>query len=439
MTLRFPDLNGWLVWQETLNPKTIDLGLERVRRVWGRMGPAQLPFPVITVAGTNGKGSCVAMFEAIYRAAGYRTACYTSPHLLRYTERIRCDGEEVGEQALCEAFERVDRARGHGPEQVLLTFFEFGTLAALDLFLRWSPDVAILEVGLGGRLDAVNLIDPDVALITTIGRDHMAWLGEDLDAIALEKAGVMRPGRTAVIGSRVPPPALRSRAVEIGAEVAQLGLEFDVHRVPGGWHWQAGGSAPLAMPSPALRGPFQLDNAAAALMVVSALGVRLPVSVNAMRQGLHRAHLAGRFQVFPGAPTLILDVAHNGQAAQALAENLRAFPCPGRRHAVLGVLRDKAVGEILEPLLPLFSTWDLGQSDDARALPAADLHAALMAAIGVGVDPACVRAHASIAAAVAAGRARAGVGDCVVVFGSFTTVEVALRGVADGTGVPAGP
>ena len=169
-------------------------------------------------------------------------------------------------------------------------------------------------------------------------------------------------------------------------------------------------------------------------MVVAALGARLPVSVNAMRQGLHRVRLAGRFQVLPGAPTLILDVAHNGQAAQALAENLRAYPCPGRRHAVLGVLRDKAVGEILEPLLPLFSTWDLGQSDDARALPAADLHTAVMAAIGAWVDPACVRAHASIGAALGAARAQAGVGDCVVVFGSFTTVEVALRAGVDGTG-----
>lgn len=435
--MRFPDLNGWLAWQDTLNPKTIDLGLERVRRVWERMGPTQLPFPVITVAGTNGKGSCVAMLEAIYRSAGYRTVCYTSPHLVRYTERIRRNGKEVGEQALCEAFERVDQARGQGAEQVLLTFFEFGTLAALDLFLRWAPDVAILEVGLGGRLDAVNLIDPDVALITTIGRDHMAWLGEDLDAIAIEKAGILRPGRAAVIGSRSPPPTLRARAVEIGAEVYQLGQEFDAHRDADGWHWQIAGSVALAMPPPALRGPFQLDNAAAALMAVSALGARLPVSVNAMRQGLHRVHLAGRFQVLPGAPTLILDVAHNGQAAQALAENLRAYPCSGRRHAVLGVLRDKAVGEILEPLLPLFSTWDLGQSDDARALPAADLQTAVMAAIGVA--PTCVQAHASIAAALAAALARAGAGDCVVVFGSFTTVEIALRGGADGTGATPRP
>ena len=200
---RHLDLASWLRWQETLNPSTIELGLDRVREVWGRIHPrgGRLPFPVITVGGTNGKGSCVAMLEAIYRAGGYRTGCYSSPHLLRYTERIRLDGAEVGEGDLCAAFERVDQARG----ETRLTFFEFGTLAALDLFVRMGPDVAILEVGLGGRLDAVNLIDPDLALVTTIGRDHMAWLGDTLDAIALEKAGIFRPGRPALIGSREPP------------------------------------------------------------------------------------------------------------------------------------------------------------------------------------------------------------------------------------------
>jgi dihydrofolate synthase/folylpolyglutamate synthase len=424
--VRFADLDAWLRWQETLNPRTIDLGLERVRLVWERLGPQRLPFAVVTVGGTNGKGSCVAMLDAIYRAAGYRTACYTSPHLLRYTERIRCDGEEVGEAALCAAFERVDLARGEVP----LTFFEFGTLAALDLFLRAGPDVAILEVGLGGRLDAVNLIYPDVALVTTIARDHMAWLGDTLDAIALEKAGIFRPGHPAIIGSRTVPAALRERALGIAAKVYQLGQEFEACRVADGWHWQAAGAAPLAMPLPALRGPFQLDNAAAALMAVAALRQRLPVPVDAMRQGLQRVRLAGRFQVMPGEPTLILDVAHNGQAAEALAANLRAYPCTGRRHAVLGVLREKVVGEILAPLMPLFATWDLGQADDPRALPVADLRTAVAAAAqgGGAADAASVFAHASIAAALGAARGRAGAGDTVVVFGSFTTVEGALRG-----------
>lgn len=432
--MRFSGLDAWLRWQETLHPRPIDLGLERVRRVWGHLGPERLPFPVITVGGTNGKGSCVAMLEAIFRAAGYRTACYTSPHLLRYTERIRCDGEEVGEEALCAAFDRVDRARGPASEpaqeQVRLTFFEFGTLAALDLFLRARPDVAILEVGLGGRLDAVNLIDPDVALVTTIARDHMAWLGETLDAIALEKAGIFRPGRPAIIGSRTPPAALRERAQGMAAQVYQLGQEFDAHRTADGWRWQIAGAAPLAMPLPALRGGFQLDNAAAVLMVVAALLPRLPVPVNAMRQGLQRVRLAGRFQVLPGEPTLILDVAHNGQAAESLAANLRAYPCAGRRRAVLGVLRDKAVAEILAPLMPLFASWDLGQAADPRALPVAELQAAVAAAGGTGgaAGPASIAAHGSIAAALEAARRRAHTGDCIVVLGSFTTVEGALRG-----------
>ena len=424
--MRFSNLDAWLRWQETLNPRTIDLGLDRVWRVWGRLGPRRLPFPVITVGGTNGKGSCVAMLEAVYRAAGYRTVAYTSPHLLRYTERIRREGKEVGEDALCGAFDRVDRARGELP----LTYFEFGTLAALDLCLRWAPDVAILEVGLGGRLDAVNLIDPDVALVTTIARDHMAWLGETLDAIAGEKAGIFRRGRPAIIGSRTTPAALRARAQDVGAQVYQLGQEFDASQAVGGWQWQAGGAAPLAMPLPALRGPFQLDNAAAVLMAVSGLLERLPVPVSAMRQGLQRVRLAGRFQVIPGEPTLILDVAHNGQAAESLAANLRAFPCRGRRHAVLGVLRDKAVAEILAPLTSLFATWDLGQSEDPRALPVADLEAAVAGASAAAgaAKPASIVAHGSIADALHAARGRADADDCVVVFGSFTTVEAALRG-----------
>ena len=423
--MRFSDLDAWLRWQETLNPRTIDLGLDRVRRVWERLDSRRVPFPVITVGGTNGKGSCVAMLEAIYHAAGYRAASYTSPHLLRYTERIRCEGEEVGEDALCSAFDRVDRARG----QVPLTFFEFGTLAALDLFLRWAPDVAILEVGLGGRLDAVNLIDPDVALVTTIARDHVAWLGETLDAIALEKSGIFRRGRAAIIGSRTPPAALRRRAEDIAAEVYQLGQEFDACQAVDGWRWQAAGAAPLAMPLPTLRGEFQIDNAAAVRMAVAALMQRLPVPINAMRQGLQRVRLAGRFQVFPGEPTLILDVAHNGQAAESLAVNLCAFPCRGRRRAVLGVLRDKAVAEILAPLMPLFASWDLGQAEDHRALPVADLRAAVAAADAAGgaSEPTSIFAHGSIAKALLAARGRAQVGDCVVVFGSFTTVEGALR------------
>jgi len=417
---RHPDLASWLRWQETLNPSTIDLGLDRVRDVWGRIHPGggRLPFPVITVGGTNGKGSCVAMLEAIYRAGGYRTGCYSSPHLLRYTERIRLDGTEVREVDLCAAFDRVDQARG----DTRLTYFEFGTLAALDLFLRAAPDLAILEVGLGGRLDAVNLIDPDLALVTTIARDHMAWLGDTVDAIALEKAGIFRQGRPALIGSREPPQALRRRAEEIGAQAFQLGQEFDAQASLEGWRWQGPGAAPMAMPLPALRGGFQRDNAATVLMAAALLQPRLPLSANALRQGLQRVRLAARFQVFPGEPTLILDVAHNGQAAESLAANLGAYPCRGRRHAVLGVLRDKAIQEILKPLLPLMDTWDLGQADDPRALPVEELKAAF----GPGMA-ATVAAHLDLPGALAAALGRCEAGDCVVVFGSFTTVEAALR------------
>jgi dihydrofolate synthase/folylpolyglutamate synthase len=411
-------LDDWLRWQEGLHPSKIELGLERVAEVWGRLGPAQLPFPVITIAGTNGKGSCAAMLEAIYRAAGYRTACYTSPHLLRYNERVRLDGQEVADAALCSAFERVDVARG----ATTLTYFEFGTLAAVDIFVRAAPDIAILEVGLGGRLDAVNLFDPDVAVITAIGRDHTAWLGETLGEIAREKAGILRTRRPAVIGHREPAPTLIERAEELGSRLLVLGRDFDWERESVGWRWK--GPAPLAgLPPPALRGGFQYDNAAAAIMAVSCLSERLPVAVGNLRQGLQRVRLPGRFQVLPGEPSWILDVAHNAQAAESLAQNLAAFDCRGRLIAVLGVLRDKEPAAVAAPLAERVAAWHLGQASDPRALSAEELGDALAGlALGAEVHP-----HAAIEAALAAAERSAGPGDCILAFGSFTTVEAALR------------
>jgi dihydrofolate synthase/folylpolyglutamate synthase len=249
--LRHARLQDWLTWQENLHPAAIELGLDRVGRVWDRLGPRALPFPVISVAGTNGKGSTVAMLEAIYGAAGYRTAAYTSPHLLRYNERIRLDGQEVSDPELCAAFARVDAARGAES----LTYFEFGTLAALDLFLRARPDLAILEVGLGGRLDAVNLFDADLAIITSIGRDHMAWLGETLEEIALEKAGILRPGRPALFGHRQPLPVLLARAAELGCPTQVLGRDFDWTEEPPGWRWTGPGLPPSEPGHPGPAGP----------------------------------------------------------------------------------------------------------------------------------------------------------------------------------------
>ncbi|AFL72949.1 bifunctional tetrahydrofolate synthase/dihydrofolate synthase [Thiocystis violascens] len=419
MTRRFETLDDWLDWQASLHPKTIELGLARVAAVWKRLGPTPPPFPVITVGGTNGKGSCVAMIESMAEAAGYRCACYTSPHLLRYNERVRIAGEPVSDESLCDAFARVDRARG----DTTLTYFEFGTLAALDLFVRYGPDLAVLEVGLGGRLDAVNLLDADVSVVTSIGRDHTAWLGETLDAIAVEKAGIFRAGRPAVMGQRDAPVRLREEAVRLAAAPLQLGREIDHETADNGWIWKGAGGERLALPLPTLRGAFQLNNAAAAIAALACLRERLPVPVNALRAGLQRARLAGRFQVIPGAPTWILDVAHNGAAAQALATNLRAFACPGQLRAVLAVLSDKEPEAIAKPLLPFVAQWFLTQSDDPRAMPADRLAARLDTVLGASSGGCFAETEHALDAALSASDP----GDCLLVVGSFTTVSQALR------------
>ncbi|SDW47388.1 bifunctional tetrahydrofolate synthase/dihydrofolate synthase [Thiocapsa roseopersicina] len=424
---RLDNLDAWLSWQMQLHPKAIALGLERVAAVWARLGPASLPFPLVTVGGTNGKGSCVAMAEAICRAAGYRTGVYSSPHLLRYNERVRIDGEDVSDALLCEAFERIDRARG----EMALTYFEFGTLAALDIFVRSAPDIVILEVGLGGRLDAVNLWDADVSVVTSIGLDHMAWLGDSLDEIAYEKAGIFRPGRPAVIGQRDAPARLRAEAQLRGSLPMQLGREIDWSLGDGGgWIWSAPSGERLALPEPAMRGPFQYDNASAAIAALRALQECLPISVNAIRAGLQRARLPGRFQVFPGSLTWILDVAHNGEAAQALAANLRAFACRGRLRAVLAVLEDKSPESIVGPLLPFVGDWYLAQSRDPRAMPVEVLSKRLEGALPA---PAAVLLS-DLDAALDAAEAASEPGDALLVVGSFTTVGAALRRLDPGRG-----
>ncbi len=423
---RFDDLSAWLRWQEGLHPNAIDLGLERVRAVWERLGPDSPPFPVVTIAGTNGKGSCAAMLEAIYDAAGYRTCCYTSPHLLRYNERIRIDRREVSDADLCAAFQRVENARG----AVTLTYFEFGTLAALDLFARAGPDVAILEVGLGGRLDAVNLLDADVAVVTSIGRDHMAWLGEDLESIAAEKAGIFRPGRPAVVGHRKPAGTILELAEQLGSQLHVLGRDFDWTRDALGWHWLGPGWPPTALPAPALRGEHQYDNAAAALMAISCVAERLPVPLSSLREGLLRVSLPGRFQVIPGDVTWILDVAHNGQAAETLAANLAAFPCRGALHAVLGILKDKEPAAIVTPLAERVRTWHLGQTSGPRSLAAVEL----MQALDGLLPPDRMHAYGDLNQAMDGALALACKGDCILVSGSFTTVEAALRRLTDPPG-----
>ncbi|NEX20538.1 bifunctional tetrahydrofolate synthase/dihydrofolate synthase [Thiorhodococcus mannitoliphagus] len=412
-------LQAWLEWQLCIHPQHTALGLERVSQVWRRLRPEPLGFPVITVGGTNGKGSCVAMIEAMALAAGYRCGSYSSPHLVDYNERVKLAGKPVSDEVLCSAFERVEAAR----EAVALTYFEFGTVAALDIFAREQPDLVVLEVGLGGRLDAVNISDSDVSVVTSIGLDHTAWLGESLDAIAREKAGIFRPGRPAIIGQRDAPAALRQAAEDACAQPIQLGREMVVESADAGWILRGLGGRRLALPLPAMRGGFQLDNAASAITALQCLAERLPISAAALRAGLGRALLPGRFQIVPGEVTWILDVAHNAEAAGALAANLSGFRCDGSLRAVLAVLGDKLPEAIVEPLRPFVADWYLAQSDDARAMPVDELGQRLESLLGRSIAGGFLGVDSAIEHALAASRP----GDCLLVVGSFTTVGQALR------------
>ena len=415
--MRFSTLAQWLSWQEGLHGQAIDLGLDRVRTVLARLHPQPPAYPIITVGGTNGKGSCVAMLDAIYRAAGYRVGAYTSPHLLRYNERIRIDGLEIGDDALMAAFARVDDARGG----VSLTYFEFGTLAALVLFGEAEPDVVVLEVGLGGRLDAVNVVDADVAVITSIGLDHCDWLGNDLESIGREKAGIARAGRPLVCGEPAPPLSIGETAGRIGAKAYMLGRDFGHETADGQWRWWSEHRIRHALPLPALRGVNQLRNGAAALMAVELMSPRLPVAVADIRAGLGDVTLAGRFQVLPGKVPLIADVAHNPQAAAALAQNLAAGATPGRTLAIVAMMADKDIVGTLSPLLNEVDDWSVTTVTAPRAASAAMVADAL---IGLGRQPRC---YASVALALDAACRDAGDHDRIVVFGSFYTVADALR------------
>jgi len=418
--MRFQTLEQWLEWQSSLNPREIQLGLDRVARVWEQMHSQPFACPVISVAGTNGKGSCVAFLEAILGAAGYRTGCYTSPHLVQYNERIRIDGAALPDQRICQAFERVDRAR----QGIKLTYFEFGTLAALDIFLDQSPDVVILEVGLGGRLDAVNIIDCDIALITNVDIDHTDWLGETREQIGREKAGIMRPERPAVFGTTDPPESLISQADEKGTPLFVAGRDFSYRLSDGGWDWQSGQLHRYALPIPHLRGSFQLQNASAVLMVLALLQDRLPVDKKALRTGLLEAVVDGRFQVIPGPPSIILDVAHNPQAARALVANLKAMYCSGRTLAIFAMLADKEITEVVRITSPLIDHWCLAELKEGRGL-AADMLASRLREAGISSQS--ISYHENPLDALQAAGAAATEADRLLVFGSFHTVGEVLR------------
>jgi dihydrofolate synthase / folylpolyglutamate synthase len=398
-------LEQWLSFIERQHPSTIALGLERVAAVFRRMC-LKVETPVFTVGGTNGKGSTCAMLESILRCAGYRTGLYTSPHLVRYNERVRIAGAEADDRLLAEGFAAVEAARG----ETALTYFEYGTLAALRVFQEQKVEAMILEVGLGGRLDAVNIVDADCAVLTSVGIDHVDYLGPDRESIGREKAGIFRPGRPAVIAEPDPPTSVLKA---IGEKLA-IGKDFGYTAGQGQWsYWGPGGTRP-GLAHPALRGANQLRNASAALCALDCLRERLPLAMQEIRRGLAEVELPARFQTLPGRPQIVLDVAHNVQAARVLADNLAASGFAPETFGVCGMLRDKDIAGVLREMAPRITRWHVASLGGARGAKAEELAQFLH---GQQLET-----HASPGAAMGRALEQAGENDKIVVFGSFLTV-----------------
>ena len=413
-------LDDWLAHCEQLHPKTIDMGLDRVRAVAERMG-LRFDCPVFTVAGTNGKGSTCAMLEAILTQAGFRTGLFTSPHLVRFEERCRIRGQNVDASDLVAAFARVESARA----EISLTYFEFTTLAILDTLARAGLDAVILEVGLGGRLDAVNIIDTDCAIITSIDIDHAELLGDTREKIGFEKAGILRTGRPAIVSDPVPPQSVIDRATEIGADLWLLGRDFNYSGDKQQWAWAGRGRRYAGLAYPALRGANQLINASGVLAALTAMRQQLPVTAQAVRNGLALVDLPGRFQVVPGQPALVLDVAHNPHSVAALALNLDAMGFYPTTHAVFGAMADKDLTPMLQRMDPLVDRWYFTDLPTPRAASGAALQTAWQAvtkrtdAVSAVFSTPLDALHAAAAKAQAADR--------IVVFGSFYTVGGVLE------------
>ncbi|WP_460480903.1 bifunctional tetrahydrofolate synthase/dihydrofolate synthase [Comamonas humi] len=427
MHTTFPTLDAWLAHCESLHPQAIDMGLARVSEVARRL---QLRFdcPVITVAGTNGKGSTCAMLEAVALSAGYRTGVFTSPHLVHFEERCRLRGEIVTADELLPQFEEVEAARLAAPE-VSLSYFEFTTLAILRLMSLAKLDVAILEVGLGGRLDATNIIDADCAVITSIDLDHTELLGPDRDSIGREKAGIMRPGRPVIVSDPVPPQSVIDHAAAIGADLWRFGRDFNYDGDQQQWSWAGRGRRYSGMAYPALRGANQLVNAAGVLAALEALRQRLPVTAQAVRNGLAMVELPGRFQIVPGEPTLVLDVGHNPHAIAALTANLDAMGYHPTTHAVFGAMHDKDLTPMLQKIGPVIDRWYFTDLPTPRAEKAAVLQQkwnALQMAAG-GHRNVTTSTHADPMQALQAALEAAEGADRIVVFGSFYTVGGVLK------------
>jgi len=424
----FPTLDAWLAYCERLHPQNIALGLDRVREVAQRMG-LQFDCPVITVAGTNGKGSTCAMLEAVALQSGYRPGVYTSPHLVHFEERCRVGGEIVKAEELIPHFEAVEQARVKDGKEVALTYFEFTTLAILRLMSLSRLDVAILEVGLGGRLDATNIIDADCAIITSIDLDHMELLGPDRESIGREKAGIMRAGRPVIVSDPVPPQSVIDHAAEIGADLWRFGNDFNYDGDKQQWGWAGRGRRYAGLAYPALRGANQLMNASGVLAAYEAIRGKLPVTAQAVRTGLSMVELPGRFQIVPGQPTLVLDVAHNPHSVAALTANLDAMGYFPTTHAVFGAMADKDWEPMLTKVGPLVDRWYFTDLPTPRADSAENLKAKLqqLQAQGVIRKDVSMQTFANPQQALDAAVAATEAADRIVVFGSFFTVGGVLQ------------
>ena len=410
-------LQEWLTYQEQLHPRAIDLGLARISEVLKRLGwTGKPPFKVVTVGGTNGKGSCVTTLETAFLSVGMSTGTYVSPHLLRYNERIRLNGQEVNDQKLCTTFAKIEEARGN----TSLTYFEYGTLAALEIFREAHLDIVLLEVGVGGRLDATNVLDADVAVVTTVALDHQEWLGIDRESIGKEKAGIFRTGHPAICGDPNPPDSLVKHAEKIRAPLCVQGRDFGWYLEPNGgtWGWWGPGKQVQGLPPPRLAGVHQYQNAATVRIVLELLTQQIPNPDQAMKYALRNTFVPGRFQVIEGTIPCILDVAHNPQAAEALAATLSTVK-DGKTFAVVGILADKDITGILSAMLPVVDSWHLVTLSGPRGAPAPQLATALSHVT------CAVKVHANVVEGLLVARQEARSGDRIVVFGSFHTVAQA--------------
>jgi dihydrofolate synthase/folylpolyglutamate synthase len=416
--MHFDSLQEWLNWQESLHPVTIDLGLERVAKVFNTLHPDYQKPPTITVAGTNGKGSCIATLEAIYRAQDYQVGAYTSPHILKYNERIKINGEPVNDDLICAAFSKIEAARNG----ISLSYFEFSTLAALEIFKQQKVDIQLLEVGLGGRLDAVNLIDPDVAIISSIGIDHVDWLGETREAIAKEKAGIFRAGIPAVIGDCNPPNSLLTVARAKNADVYRIGEHFSYQKQATSWNWQAGKQSLLHLPHPILKGEHQYRNAASVIFAATCLKHCLPVSEDAIQSGLKNVQLAGRFQLIEGEIPVLLDVGHNPEAVQTLVDYLKATFPDKKIHAIFAMMKDKDIASVLNIMNPVIEDWFFAPLSNPRAASEEQMKRIFSQN---SITKVCF-GYANFAEVYQAAKKQARQGDLLLVFGSFLLISDCL-------------